>query len=51
MLPNSPVLNEQIRPLLDNERTLVRLEAYKLLAKTRTARCSAGRSTSVSGST
>ena len=32
-LKNSPVINEQIRPLLDNERTLVRLEAYKLLAK------------------
>jgi hypothetical protein len=32
-LTNSPALNEQIRPLLDSEKTLVRLEAYKMLAR------------------
>jgi len=32
-LANSPLINEQIRPLLDNDKTTVRLEAYRLLAR------------------
>ncbi len=32
-LPNSPAINEKVRPLLDNEKTLVRIEAYKMLAR------------------
>ncbi len=32
-LTNSPAINQMIRPLLDSEQTLVRVEAYKLLAR------------------
>ena len=32
-LPSSPILNEQLRLLLDSDKTLVRLEAYKVLAR------------------
>ncbi len=31
-LPNSPAINDQIRPLLDSDENLVRVEAYKMLA-------------------
>ncbi|HEV2295513.1 MAG TPA: flagellar basal body P-ring protein FlgI [Tepidisphaeraceae bacterium] len=31
-LPNSPAINQMLRPLLDSEQTLVRIEAYKVLA-------------------
>ena len=32
-LPNSPAINEMLRPLLDSPQTLVRLEAYKMLVR------------------
>jgi hypothetical protein len=32
-LTNSPAINHMIRPLLDSDQTLVRLEAYKVLAE------------------
>ncbi len=32
-LRNSPAINEMLRPLLDSPQTLVRLEAYKMLAR------------------
>ena len=32
-LPNSPAINEMLRPLLDRPETLVRIEAYKMLAR------------------
>jgi flagellar basal body P-ring protein FlgI len=31
-LPNSPAINQMLRPLLDSDQTLVRIEAYKVLA-------------------
>lgn len=31
-LPNSPSINQMLRPLLDSDQTLVRVEAYKVLA-------------------
>src|SRR5206468_3247300 len=32
-LQSSPEINEMLRPLLDSDQTLVRLEAYKMLAR------------------
>lgn len=32
-LPNSPAINQMLRPLLDSDQTLVRVEAYKVLAE------------------
>jgi hypothetical protein len=34
-LPSSPAINEMLRPLLNSPETLVRLEAYRMLAKSK----------------